>query len=255
MTRFRPCIDLHGGVVKQIVGASLRDGDEAPQTNYRSERPAEDFARQYREDDLSGGHVIQLGPGNEAAAARALAAWPGGLQLGGGVTPANARVWLERGASAVIVTSWVFHGGRFHAERLAEMVAVVGAERLVVDLSCAPRDGRYVVMTDRWQHATDFELSRESLASLAPSCAEFLVHAVELEGRRSGIDEQLVALLAEIAPRPTTYAGGVRDLADVETIERVGRGRIDYTVGSALDLFGGDGVRYADLVARDRRRR
>lgn len=249
MTRFRPCIDLHRGQVKQIVGATLRDDDRV-ETNFRSDRPAEEFAHRYRADGLTGGHVIQLGPGNEEAAARALGAWPGGLQLGGGVTPDNAGRWIERGAAAVIVTSYVFHGGAFHPERLDEMVAAVGAERLVLDLSCAQRDGRYVVMTDRWQRATDFELCGDNLARLASSCAELLVHAVEVEGRQSGIDAELVALLAAIAPRPTTYAGGVRSLADVETIEAAGGGRLDYTVGSALDLFGGNGLRYAELVAR-----
>ncbi|MFH1569218.1 MAG: phosphoribosylformimino-5-aminoimidazole carboxamide ribotide isomerase [Gemmatimonadota bacterium] len=253
--RFRPCIDLHDGVVKQIVGATLRDGGAAPQTNFAARLPPAYYAGRYGRDGLDGGHVIMLGPGNEAAAAEALAAYPGGLQVGGGVRPDNAVAWLQRGAAAVIVTSYVFREGRLDRGRLEEMAASAGRERLVLDLSCA-RDGeRYVVATDRWQRLTDVRIDRASLELLSGFCCEFLVHATEVEGRQAGIDENLVALLGDLAPRPTTYAGGVRSMQDVERLAELGQGRLDFTVGSALDLFGGRGVRYADLVEWDRRQR
>ncbi len=252
--RFRPCIDLHEGRVKQIVGGSLREG-RAPRTNFDAGRPPAYYADLYRRDGLPGGHVIMLGPGNEAAAAEALAAFPGGLQVGGGIDPANAAAWLDRGAAAVIATSFVFHGGSFRPEALRELSAAVGRERLVLDLSCAPlEDGRYVVAADRWQRLTDFEITGEGLEGLAAYCSEFLVHATQVEGLQEGVDERLIALLAEVSPLPTTYAGGVRSLADVDRIAELGGGRLDFTVGSALDLFGGSGVRYAELVEREGRR-
>lgn len=252
--RFRPCIDLHQGQVKQIVGATLRDEGQ-PVTHFAADRSPAYFASLYRRDGLEGGHVIMLGPGNEAAAAAALAAYPGGLQIGGGITPANASEWLARGASKVIVTSYVFREGRLHPQNLRELVQAVGRERLVLDLSCARQGDRYVVMTDRWQRATDFAIARENLELLAESCSEFLIHATAVEGRQQGIDAELAALLGELTPLPTTYAGGISSLADLEQLEHLGQGRLDFTVGSALDLFGGQGVRYADLVAFDRQQR
>ena len=246
--RFRPCIDRHNGVVKQIVGASLQDGAN-PQTNFTADQPASYFADRYRRDGLHGGHVIMLGPGNESAAADALAAFPGGLQVGGGINPQNAAAWLQRGAAGVIVTSYLFHDGKLRRDRLQAMVDAVGPSHLILDLSCRQIDGRYVAMTDRWQTATDLEISAATLADLAPSCCEFLIHATAVEGRQAGIDADLVALLGRIAPLPVTYAGGIRSLADVEQIREFGQGRLDFTVGSALDLFGGTGLRYADLAA------
>lgn len=246
--RFRPCIDLHDGRVKQIVGTSLRD-DRPPQTHFIAAQPPAHFAARYSRDRLFGGHVIMLGPGNEDAATQALAAFPGGLQLGGGIRPDNAADWLGRGAAQVIVTSYVFSDGQLHRARLARLVAAVGRERLVLDLSCSKRDGRYVVMTDRWQKATNLALSAGSLAFLAESCSEFLIHATGVEGKQQGVDAELVALLGEIAPIPTTYAGGVCSLADVEIIERLGQGKLDFTVGAALDIFGGTGLRYEDMLA------
>ena len=250
--RFRPCIDLHNGVVKQIVGASLQDGAD-PQTNFTTDQPASCFAARYRQDGLHGGHVIMLGPGNETAAAAAVAAFPGGLQVGGGINPQNALAWLQRGAAGVIVTSHVFHNGKLRRDRLQDMVAAVGAPHLILDLSCRKIDGRYVAMTDRWQTATDLEINASTLADLAPSCCEFLIHATAVEGRQAGIDVELVTLLGRIAPLPVTYAGGIRSMTDVEQIRDLGQGRLDFTVGSALDLFGGTGLRYADLVALNQR--
>ena len=246
--RFRPCIDLHNGVVKQIVGASLQDGAD-PQTNFTADQPASYFADRYRQDCLHGGHVIMLGPGNEAAAAAAVAAFPGGLQVGGGINPQNAAAWLQRGAAGVIVTSYLFHDGKLRRDRLQAMVDAVGPSHLILDLSCRQIDGRYVAMTDRWQTVTDLEINASTLADLAPSCCEFLIHATAVEGRQAGIDADLVALLGRITPLPVTYAGGIRSMADVEQVRELGQGRLDFTVGSALDLFGGTGLRYADLVA------
>ncbi len=245
--RFRPCIDLHEGQVKQIVGTSLRDGS-TPQTHFIAPQPPAYFAAHYSRDQLLGGHVIMLGPGNEDAATQALAAFPGGLQIGGGIRPDNAATWLSRGAAQVIVTSYVFSDGQLHRDRLAQMVAAVGREKLVLDLSCSHRDGRYVVMTDRWQQATDFALNADSLALLAESCSEFLIHATRVEGKQQGVDAELIALLGEIAPIPTTYAGGVCSTEDIAVLRRLGQEKLDFTVGAALDLFGGTGLRYEDMV-------
>lgn len=249
--KFRPCIDLHQGVVKQIVGATLRDGsDQTPETNFQADRPAAWYARLYRRDHLSGGHIIQLGPGNAEAARAALAAWPGGLQIGGGIDIDNAAAWLDAGAQAVIVTSWVFHHGRVDEDRLRRLVRAIGRERLVLDLSCRRREGDYLIVTDRWQTFTQAAVTPRLLDRLAGYCHEFLIHAVDVEGRCRGIETPLVELLGRWEGLPVTYAGGIDSMEAVETIEVLGAGRIDFTVGSALDLFGGKGLRYADLVRR-----
>lgn len=236
----------------QIVGGSLSDSGEGVRTNFVAEQPPRWFAELYRRDELTGGHVIALGPGNEAAAREALGAWPGGLQYGGGVNVDNAAAWLDAGASHVIVTSWVFREGRLEQDRLAELVRRIGRERLVLDLSCRRRGDDYFVVTDRWQNFTDLKLGPETFAVLARQCAEFLVHAVDVEGLCRGIDGELVAQLAEWSPLPATYAGGARSLEDLATVQRLGQGQVDLTIGSALDIFGGSGVRYADAVAFNR---
>ena len=250
---FRPCIDLHEGQVKQIVGGTLSEGGAGLRTNFVSEKSAASFAELYRRDGLKGGHVILLGPGNEAAAREALAAYPGGLHLGGGVNLGNAQGWLEAGASHVIVTSWVFREGRVDWDRLARLVEAIGKQRLVLDLSCRKRDGDYFVVTDRWQKFTAEKISSELLTKLAGSCAEFLIHAADVEGLCRGIDRELVEKLAQWTPLPMTYAGGAKSLADLEEVTRVGRGRIDLTIGSALDIFGGSGVKYSEAVAFNQR--
>ena len=250
--RFRPCIDLHQGQVKQIVGSTLSD-DTRPVTHFTADHPPSYFAELYHRDSLQGGHVIMLGPGNQEAAAEALASYPGGLQVGGGITADNASSWIAAGACQVIVTSYVFGDGRLHRDRLERIAAAVSPRQLVLDLSCARRDDRYVVMTDRWQKATDFSITRQNLESLAANCSEFLIHATHVEGYQQGIDAELVELLGEITPIPTTYAGGVHSMADVELIQRLGQGRLDFTVGSALDIFGGKGLRYEEMVDFNRR--
>ncbi len=248
--RFRPCIDLHDGRVKQIVGATLSDSGEGLRENFVSDRPPSWFARLYREDGLTGGHVIMLGPGNEAAAAEALAAWPGGMQVGGGITADNACEWLDRGAAAVIVTSYVFRDGMIDYSRLGRLVAAVGRGRLVLDLSCRLRGEDYYIVTDRWQKFTGVRVSPETLEELSRHCAEFLIHAADVEGRCAGVAEDLVALLGKHSPIPTTYAGGIGSMADIDLIESAGFGRLDFTVGSALDIFGGSGLTYREVVER-----
>mmetsp|Transcript_80345 Transcript_80345/g.222225 ORF Transcript_80345/g.222225 Transcript_80345/m.222225 type:complete len:264 (-) Transcript_80345:132-923(-) len=251
--RFRPCIDIHAGQVKQIVGGTLKDEPGELVTNFTAEKPSSFFAERYREDNLLGGHVVMLGasPENREAAMAALRAYPGGLQVGGGVTAENALEFLDAGASHVIVTSYVFHGGAIDQERLAALVEAVGRSRLVLDLSCrrAAGDGAasYRVVTDRWQKWTDLEVSRETLVNLAQHCDEFLVHGVDVEGLQSGIEEPLVEILAT-SPIPVTYAGGVRSLADMERIRELGKGCVDATIGSALDLFGGP-LLYSEVLA------
>ncbi|KAI9108250.1 hypothetical protein K1719_020733 [Acacia pycnantha] len=251
--QFRPCIDIHKGKVKQIVGSTLQDlkGDGSnPVTNFESDKSAADFANLYKEDGLTGGHVIMLGadPLSKAAALEALHAYPGGLQVGGGINSDNCLGYIEEGASHVIVTSYVFNNGQMDRERLKDLVQIVGKQRLVLDLSCRKKEGEYAVVTDRWQKFSDVTLNAEVLQFLANFADEFLVHGVDVEGKKLGIDEELVALLGKHSPIPVTYAGGVTEMADLERIKMAGLGRVDVTVGSALDIFGGN-LAYKDVVA------
>ena len=250
---FRPCIDLHEGKVKQIVGGTFGSGSAPLKTNYVSDRPAAWYAELYKRDGLKGGHVIMLGPGNEAAARSALQTYPGGLQIGGGITLDNARAWLEAGASHVIVTSWVFRDARIDWERLKELSTDLGKEHLVLDLSCRRRGSDYFVVTDRWQKFTEILIDPENLEKLSAWCAEFLVHAVDVEGLCSGIDKDLVVKLSKWSPIPATYAGGANSLSDLEEVTKLGQGRIHLTIGSALDIFDGTGVRYQDAIEFNRR--
>jgi phosphoribosylformimino-5-aminoimidazole carboxamide ribotide isomerase len=254
MTQFRPCIDLHHGQVKQIVGGTLRDDGPGPLENFVSEKPAGWFAGKFRSDDLTGGHVIKLGPGNDDAAREALATWPSGLQIGGGINAENAKLWLDAGASHVIVTSALFdNDGSFLPEVLDSLVKSIGREKLVIDLSCRRNATGWTVAMNRWQTPTDLQVDHPTLDRLAPFCAEFLIHAADVEGLCRGIDADLVALLGGWGKIPITYAGGAASLADVELVKTAGNDRVDVTVGSALDLFGGAGVTYRELVEWNRR--
>lgn len=250
MTKFRPCIDLHHGQVKQIVGSTLSGDDSSLRTNFISSHPAPWYAELYRKDGLRGGHVIKLGAGNDEAAKAALQAYPGGLQVGGGITPDNALSWLEAGASHVIVTSALFNKeGLFLPQVLDELAERIGRRRLVLDLSCRRTAEGWTVAMDRWQKLTSLIVSPATLSSLASQCDEFLIHAADVEGKCAGIDGKLVELLGSWRGCPMTYAGGISSLEDFERIEALSKGYLDATVGSALDLFGGSGVRYAELVA------
>ena len=254
MTRCRPCIDLHQGKVKQIVGGTLRDDGEGPRENFVSDKPPAWFAGTFRADHLTGGHVIKLGPGNDEAAREALAAWPGGLQIGGGISVANAREWLDAGASHVVVTSALFDpNGKFLADTLDALVKAIGADKLVIDLSCRRTAAGWTVAMNRWQTLTEMDVTHATLDRLAPFCAEFLIHAADVEGLCRGIDAELVSLLGAWGKLPVTYAGGAATMEDVRLVESAGRGMVDVTVGSALDLFGGKGLCYKDLVAWNRR--
>lgn len=251
VTRFRPCIDLHDGKVKQIVGGTLTADADGLRTNFVSDRDAAWYAELYRRDGLTGGHVIKLGPGNDAAARSALAAWPGGLQVGGGILPENAEEWIHAGASHVIVTSCLFDAdGRFLKQRLQELVAAVGRERLVLDLSCRRAGNGWAVAMNRWQTLTELRVTVETLDVLAEHCAEFLIHAADVEGLCSGIDRELVTMLGAWRRVPMTYAGGISRVEDFDEIDALSGGCMDATVGSALDLFGGGLIRYDDLVRR-----
>ena len=234
--------------MKQIVGGTLTQDGVSLRTNFVSDRGAAWYADLYRRDGLSGGHVIKLGPGNDHAAREALAAWPGGLQVGGGMTPENAEEWISSGASHVIVTSCLFDAeGTLRMDRLKDLVSAVGAERLVLDLSCRKRDGIYYIVTDRWQNFTDVAVTEELLWELSGYCSEFLIHAVDVEGQASGIEEELVRFLGAWQGIPVTYAGGVGSMEDLEKLRKLGKGRLDVTVGSALDLFGG-GIPYECFI-------
>lgn len=247
--KFRPCIDLHEGVVKQIVGSTLQDENPGTlQTNFTAEKPPSWFAKLYKKDDLTGGHVIKLGKGNDIAAKEALSAWPGGLQVGGGITADNACEWLDAGASHVIVTSYVFSNGNIDEDRLKKLVQKIGKDRLVLDLSCRRKGNEYFVVTDRWQKFTEVVISEKNLHWFAAHCDEFLIHAADVEGKCAGIEESLVKQLGKWSPIPTTYAGGVRNIDDMQLINLEGKGRLDATIGSALDIFGGTGITYVQAT-------
>jgi phosphoribosylformimino-5-aminoimidazole carboxamide ribotide isomerase len=252
ITLFRPCIDLHDGKVKQIVGGTLsmnRNRRSELVENYVSNQPACYFAELFRRDGLMGGHVIQLGPGNEQAARKALAAYPEGLQIGGGINVENASHWLDAGASKVIVTSWLFdEAGILVPARLEKLIEEVGRDRIVIDLSCRRIQDGWKVAIHQWQTQTDLSISLSNLDWLSNYASEFLVHAVDVEGLCGGFDRDLAEYLGAWGKLPITYAGGVSSLADIAEIEKISNGKLDVTVGSALDIFGGNGVRYEDLV-------
>lgn len=251
--KFRPCIDLHNGKVKQIVGSTLQDRQpEQLKTNFVADKPSSYFAELYRRDNLTGGHIIKLGPGNDRAAEDALKTWPGGLQIGGGINIDNAGHWLDSGASHVIVTSCVFKNGRVDWGYLDALEKKVGKKRLVIDLSCRRRGDQFYIVTDRWQKFTEVTITAASLEQFSMYCDEFLIHAADVEGKCGGIEEELVEKLGLLVPIPTTYAGGVRDIRDMDLINRLGGGRLDATIGSALDIFGGTGVSYQDAVTYNR---
>lgn len=246
--KFRPCIDLHNGKVKQIVGSTLTDkSNDTPKTNFESSYDSTYYSKLYQKDGIYGGHVIMLGSGNEKAAISALKAFPGGMHVGGGLNPDNSKTYLDAGASHVIITSYVFKEGKINWDNLDAMIKAVGRERLVLDLSCKKKNSDYFVVTDRWQNFTEFKINQNNIEKLSSLCDEFLIHAADVEGMQSGIDTELVDLLAGITDTPITYAGGIRSLDDMGIIEKAGSGKIDATVGSALDIFGGK-LKYEDVV-------
>ena len=252
--KFRPCIDIHNGKVKQIVGGSLTDVQDQAKENFVSEQDAAFYAELYKKAGIKGGHVILLNsldsPYYEATKAQALlalGAYPKGLQIGGGVNPQNAGEYLDAGASHVIVTSYVFKDGKISWENLNKMKEAAGKETLVLDLSCRKKDGKYYIVTDRWQKFTDVTVTLEVMEELGSYCDEFLVHAVDVEGKAHGVETELAALLGEYKGNPVTYAGGVGSMADIEDLRTYGKNRLDVTVGSALDLFGGS-IPFAELI-------
>lgn len=261
---FRPCIDLHQGVVKQIVGGSLRDeGQEQKEralnasgiesstlkTNFTSTLSAEHYANLYKQNNLLGVHMIKLGPGNDEVAKKALLEWKDKIQIGGGIHLENAKSWIDAGASKVIVTSFLFPNCQFSKDRLESLCERVGGkERLVVDVSCRRKDGKWIVAMNRWQDMTDMEVNKESLDLLSNYCSEFLIHAADVEGLCQGIDEELVKKLGEWVTIPTTYAGGARHIQDLQLVDHLSDGKVDLTFGSALDIFGGTGVTLKELI-------
>ena len=252
---FRPCIDIHNGRVKQIVGGSLKDKDNQAEENFVSQMDGAFYANMYKKAGIRGGHIILLNPvtseyyeATRAQALLALHSYPGGLQLGGGITADNAAQFIEAGASHVIVTSYVFNNGRIDYNNLEKLVDAVGKSHLVLDLSCRKKDDSYYIVTDRWQKFTDEVITEELLDELSQYCDEFLIHAVDVEGKASGIEKELVSLLGDWGKIPLTYAGGVHSFEDLRLIKELGHNRVNVTIGSALDLFGG-GMKFEEVIA------
>ena len=260
---FRPCIDIHNGKVKQIVGSSLRDTGNQAKENFVSKQDGAFYANMYQKDGIKGGHIILLNSvdsayyeATKAQALLALHAYPGGLQIGGGITADNASYFIKEGASHVIVTSYVFKDGKINYDNLKKLVTAVGKEHVVLDLSCrfvghmngdTKTDGYYIV-TDRWQKFTSERVTMELLDELSQYCDEFLIHAVDVEGKQNGIEKPLISLLGEWGKIPVTYAGGISSFADLEEIKQLGNGKLNVTIGSALDLFGGN-LNYKEVLA------
>lgn len=245
--KFRPCIDIHNGKVKQLVGGSLKDEGNRAEENFVSERGAEYFAELYKKDRLKGGHIIILNSSeseffeqSREQAIKALKSYPQGMQIGGGVNNKNAADYIEAGAAHVIVTSFVFKDGKVNYENLKLLSEAVGKEHIVLDLSCRRKDDDYYIVTDRWQKFTDVKVDMKTLEKMSEYCDEFLIHGVDVEGRGNGMDEDLVKLLSEWDRGPITYAGGISTAEQIENFEKISNGRLDFTIGSALDIFGGN---------------
>lgn len=252
---FRPCIDIHNGKVKQIVGGSLKDRGDFASENFVSEQDSRFYADMYRKSGIKGGHIILLNSvdseyyeDTKEQAVMALEAYPQGLQVGGGITADNAMEFIDAGAAAVIVTSYVFKDGRINYANLNRLKDTVGSDRLVLDLSCRKKDGKYYIVTDRWQNFTDEAVTTELLDKLSSYCCEFLVHAVDVEGRVNGIEKELVAMIGSWGRIPVTYAGGVSSFDDLKCIRQLGQNHLNVTIGSALDLFGGE-MEYDKVIA------
>lgn len=252
--RFRPCIDIHNGKVKQIIGSTLKDKGDSAAENFVSEKDAGYYADLYKKNHLTGGHIILLNSKDsiyyedtKRQAVKALAEFKNGMQVGGGITDENAMEFIEAGASHVIITSFVFKDGRVDYENLKKISSCVGKDRLVLDLSCRSRNGRYYVVTDRWQKFTDEEVNEALLDKLSVYCDEYLIHAVDVEGKNAGIDRELVKMLGTWNGIPMTYAGGIRSMEDIEKLKTYSDGRIDFTIGSALDIFGGS-LKFNNIV-------
>lgn len=244
--KFRPCIDIHNGKVKQIVGSSLRDEKDSASENYVSSKDAVFYAKMYRKHGLDGGHIILLNPvgspfyeSTRKQALEALGACPGLMQIGGGINADNAGEFIDAGASHVIVTSYVFKDGKISYANLKKLEKAVGKEKIVLDLSCKLSDGKYYIVTDRWQKLTDVELCEATLDELSQYCDEFLVHAADVEGKQNGIEENVAKVLGKWSKIPITYAGGARSIEDIKKLKKIGNGKVDVTVGSALEIFGG----------------
>lgn len=238
--QFRPCIDIHAGQVKQIVGSTLTDDNQNVVENFVATEDASFYAQLFKKDGLTGGHVIMLGSGNEEAAKSALQAYPGGLQIGGGITADNAGHYIALGASHVIVTSYIFHDGQLDLSRLEKLVQSVGKQHIVIDLSCRKKDGKWYVMTDKWTKWSSFEVNQASIKMIENYCDELLIHAVDVEGKKGGMQTDLIEDLARWTTIPTTYAGGVRSMEDLVLFKQLSNNKLHLTIGSALSIFGGD---------------
>ncbi|WWC69594.1 phosphoribosylformimino-5-aminoimidazole carboxamide ribotide isomerase [Kwoniella pini CBS 10737] len=256
-SQFRPCIDLHQGVVKQIVGGTLdlisNEGEvKGPKENFVATHPPSYFAELYKKNNLKGGHIIKLGPNNDESAKEALKTWKNGMQIGGGINEENAKEWLDLGAEKIIITSYLFPNGKFDEMRLKRISEKVGKDKLVVDISCRKREQGWIVAMNGWKTLTDMSVTQDSIKLIETYCSELLIHAADVEGLCQGIDEELVIELGKWVNIPTTYAGGAKDISDLELVDKLSNGKIDLTFGSSLDIFGGEGTKFEELVKVDK---
>jgi phosphoribosylformimino-5-aminoimidazole carboxamide ribotide isomerase len=252
--KFRPCIDIHNGQVKQIVGGSLKDENDQAKENFVSQQDAGFYADLYKRSQISGGHIILLNPesspyyeATKTQAKLALRTYEGGLQIGGGINNENAIEYLDAGATHVIVTSFVFKNGEINYDNLKKMVDKVGKQHLVLDVSCRKKGDDYYIVTDRWQKFTNVILQEQVFEQLSDYCDEFLIHAVDVEGKASGIEEKLATMMGNANTLPMTYAGGISSMDDLGKLKTLGKEKLDFTIGSALDIFGGK-LKFEDVV-------
>ena len=251
--KFKPCIDLHHGKVKQIIGSTLNSKEI--KVNFTSNQNSSYFAQLYRKYQLSGAHIIMLGPNNEEACLQALKTWPGHLQVGGGITLANGEKWLKAGAQKLIFTSYLFPDKTLDLSRLQSLKKNYGRNKIVIDLSCSKTlaDKGYYVFKNKWKEQTTFKLELASLQSIIPYTEEILIHAISVEGKNQGMDQDLVYQLKKLHEQTNlnlVYAGGIHHQEELDEFVKISESKIDFTIGSALDIFGGRGFSFQQLAQK-----
>ncbi|MBT3539096.1 phosphoribosylformimino-5-aminoimidazole carboxamide ribotide isomerase [bacterium] len=239
--QFRPCIDILNGKVTQIVGETLATNSLVAE-NFVTNKNAAYFADLYKKNNLAGGHIIMLDKTEKTKSQtiEALKTFPQDFQVGGNINSDNAQEFINAGASHIIVTSYIFKDNKLSPLRLQRLMSAVKKEKIVLDLSCRKKNNEYYVVTNRWQIFSNFKVTSKNLETLSNYCDEFLIHGVDSEGKLQGVEIDLLNILKDFTGIPITYAGGIRDMNDIEKIKQTGNGYINFSVGTALDIFGGE---------------